>query len=131
MQHAGSSSKSAAKYIRFENGKNFCEILNACKRAPLDILESTIKSAICLSSLKEDSARQNCKGEEFNCPWMLMRLNALMLVCYLLVKLKASESAHTCNCDCSFLAMLTCVVMFYFFRGVAVVRCWGIGVGMQ
>ncbi|XXG79521.1 hypothetical protein AAC387_Pa09g0570 [Persea americana] len=61
MQHAGSSSKSAAKYIRFENGKNFCEILNACKRAPLDILESTIKSAICLSSLKEDSARQNCK----------------------------------------------------------------------
>lgn len=64
-------------YIHFENGKTFRDVLNECKRAPLDMLESTLKSALGLSSVKEVATFQNRKGEGIICILVPMRLCVL------------------------------------------------------
>ncbi|XP_010267307.1 PREDICTED: uncharacterized protein LOC104604586 [Nelumbo nucifera] len=61
-QHAGSTNKRAAQYIYLENGNSLHDVLEACKGAPLDELEATIKSAIGLSPIKASTRCQNCKG---------------------------------------------------------------------
>lgn len=113
-KHAGSLNKHPSQYIHFENGKTFREVLNECKRAPLDMLESTLHSALSLPSVKEDATSlskkkevgtsQNCKGEGITCILMTMRLCLL-----------ASE---TCNCDCTFLAMFTSVTFVIFTESI-------------
>ncbi|RWR93833.1 zinc finger protein [Cinnamomum micranthum f. kanehirae] len=60
-KHADSLNKHPSMYIHFENGKTFRDVLNECKRAPLDMLESTLKSALGLSSVKELATFQNRK----------------------------------------------------------------------
>ncbi|GKV10214.1 hypothetical protein SLEP1_g21612 [Rubroshorea leprosula] len=60
--HACKQYKRAAQYICFENGKSLLEVLRACRRRPLHMLESTIQSII--SALPEEKffSCRRCKG---------------------------------------------------------------------
>ncbi|GLT25765.1 hypothetical protein SLA2020_008740 [Shorea laevis] len=60
--HACKQYKRATQYICFENGKNLLDVLRACRRRPLHMLESTILSI--LSALPEEKffSCRRCKG---------------------------------------------------------------------
>ena len=60
--HAGSSNKRPPEYIFLENGNTLRDVLNACKVAPPEALEATIKHAIGSLSEKEPTFCMNCKG---------------------------------------------------------------------
>uniref|UniRef100_A0A5B6ZWC6 PHD-type domain-containing protein n=1 Tax=Davidia involucrata TaxID=16924 RepID=A0A5B6ZWC6_DAVIN len=60
--HAGSANKRPPEYIYLENGNTFRDVLNACKDAPMDMLEVTIQSAIGCSSRDRPTFCLNCKG---------------------------------------------------------------------
>ncbi|XP_026415120.1 uncharacterized protein LOC113310615 isoform X1 [Papaver somniferum] len=62
-RHAGSGNKRAADYIYLENGNNLRYVMNACRNAPLDTLQSTIKNAVCSSpSVNKTTICSDCKG---------------------------------------------------------------------
>ncbi|KAK8542087.1 hypothetical protein V6N13_137348 [Hibiscus sabdariffa] len=60
--HACKQYKRAAQYICFENGKSLLEVLRACRRRPLHMLETTIQNI--LSALPEQKCFtcRRCKG---------------------------------------------------------------------
>ncbi|XVE76081.1 hypothetical protein DITRI_Ditri12bG0144300 [Diplodiscus trichospermus] len=60
--HACKQYKRAAQYICFENGKSLLEVLRACRRRPLHMLEATIQNI--LSALPEQKCFtcRRCKG---------------------------------------------------------------------
>ncbi|KAA8550295.1 hypothetical protein F0562_001979 [Nyssa sinensis] len=60
--HAGSANKRPPDYIYLENGKTLRDVLNACKDAPMDMLEITIQTAIGRASRSRPTFCQNCKG---------------------------------------------------------------------
>ncbi|KAL2507477.1 Acyl-CoA N-acyltransferase with RING/FYVE/PHD-type zinc finger domain [Forsythia ovata] len=60
--HAGSANKRPPEYIYLENGKTLCDVLNACKNAPLDALEMAIQNTIGRSESKVTTFCLNCKG---------------------------------------------------------------------
>ncbi|KAF6171565.1 hypothetical protein GIB67_018089 [Kingdonia uniflora] len=60
-RHARSRNKHPAYYIHLDNGRSLCEVLNACKHAPLDMLDATIQRAI--GSLSAESANICLKCE--------------------------------------------------------------------
>ncbi|KAM7528022.1 hypothetical protein LguiB_031432 [Lonicera macranthoides] len=60
--HAGSSNKRPPEYIFLENGNTLRDVLNACKVAPPEALEVTIKHATGSLSEREPTFCMNCKG---------------------------------------------------------------------
>ncbi|CAI9761540.1 unnamed protein product [Fraxinus pennsylvanica] len=60
--HAGSANKRPPEYIYLENGNTLCDVLNACKNAPLDALELAIQNVIGQSESKVTTFCLNCKG---------------------------------------------------------------------
>ncbi|XP_077226208.1 uncharacterized protein LOC143859371 isoform X2 [Tasmannia lanceolata] len=60
-RHAGSLNKRAPEYIYLENGNTLRNVLDACKNAPLDMLEATIQSAISSLPVKKASICQSCR----------------------------------------------------------------------
>ncbi|XP_057955697.1 uncharacterized protein LOC131149343 [Malania oleifera] len=60
--HAGSSNKRPPEYIYLENGSTLRDVMNACKDASLDALETSIKNAIGCSSVLKSVVCLNCRG---------------------------------------------------------------------
>ncbi|XP_059626948.1 uncharacterized protein LOC132269709 [Cornus florida] len=60
--HASSSNKRPPEYIYLENGNTLRDVLNACKDAPMDMLEVTIQNTIGCSSGNKPTICLNCKG---------------------------------------------------------------------
>ncbi|CAL5352713.1 unnamed protein product [Camellia sinensis] len=60
--HAGSSNKRPPEYIYLENRNTLRDVLNACKDAPLESLEVTIRNMISCSSENKPISCLNCKG---------------------------------------------------------------------
>ncbi|KAL7173782.1 hypothetical protein ACSBR2_033108 [Camellia fascicularis] len=60
--HAGSSNKRPPEYIYLENRNTLRDVLNACKDAPLESLEVTIRNMIGCSSENKLISCLNCKG---------------------------------------------------------------------
>nr|XP_034909349.1 uncharacterized protein LOC118044986 isoform X3 [Populus alba] len=60
--HAIKQYRRAAQYICFENGKSLLDVLNACRAAPLDSLETTIQSAISGLPVERTFTCKRCKG---------------------------------------------------------------------
>ncbi|KAL9336733.1 hypothetical protein Peur_071221 [Populus x canadensis] len=60
--HAIKQYRRAAQYICFENGKSLLDVLNACRTAPLDSLETTIQSAISGLPVERTFTCKRCKG---------------------------------------------------------------------
>ncbi|KAJ6871143.1 hypothetical protein NC652_036724 [Populus alba x Populus x berolinensis] len=60
--HAIKQYRRAAQYICFENGKNLLDVLNACRAAPLDSLETTIQSVISGLPVERTFTCKRCKG---------------------------------------------------------------------
>ncbi|KAB5552341.1 hypothetical protein DKX38_009652 [Salix brachista] len=60
--HAIKQYRRAAQYICFENGKSLLDVLNACRTAPLDSLETTILSAISGLPVERTFTCKRCKG---------------------------------------------------------------------
>ncbi|KAF9665085.1 hypothetical protein SADUNF_Sadunf16G0085400 [Salix dunnii] len=60
--HAIKQYRRAAQYICFENGKSLLDVLNACRAAPLDSLETTIQSAISGLPVEKTFTCKRCKG---------------------------------------------------------------------
>lgn len=59
-QHAGSSKKHPPESIYLENGKTIRDVLEACKAAPLDMLDVSIKNAIRPVHQKNPLTCQKC-----------------------------------------------------------------------
>ncbi|KAF5192024.1 Increased dna methylation [Thalictrum thalictroides] len=51
-RHAGSGNRNPAYYLYLDNGNSLRDVLDACKDAPVDMLEATIQRAIKSSSVK-------------------------------------------------------------------------------
>ncbi|CAA2963860.1 increased dna methylation 1 [Olea europaea subsp. europaea] len=60
--HAGSANKRPPEYIYLDNGNTLCDVLNACKNAPLDALEMAIQNVTGQSESKVKTFCLNCKG---------------------------------------------------------------------
>ncbi|KAG6735415.1 hypothetical protein POTOM_061979 [Populus tomentosa] len=60
--HAIKQYRRAAQYICFENGKSLLDVLNTCRAAPLDSLETTIQSAISGLPVERTFTCKRCKG---------------------------------------------------------------------
>ncbi|KAA8518665.1 hypothetical protein F0562_016139 [Nyssa sinensis] len=60
--HACKTYRRAAQYICLENGKSLLQVVEACKKSPLDTLEETIQSFIGSLPVRESMICQNCKG---------------------------------------------------------------------
>ncbi|KAE8679392.1 Acyl-CoA N-acyltransferase with RING/FYVE/PHD-type zinc finger domain isoform 4 [Hibiscus syriacus] len=60
--HACKQYKRAAQYICFENGKSLLEVLSACRRRPMHILEATIQSILHALPEQKYFTCRRCKG---------------------------------------------------------------------
>ncbi|MCL7034531.1 hypothetical protein MKW94_021000, partial [Papaver nudicaule] len=90
-RHAGSGNKRAADYIYLDNGNNLRDVMNACRDAPLDTLESTIQNAVCSSpSVNKTTICIDCKGHLH--PSRIMKAAMLCTPCLELRKSQANPS---------------------------------------
>ncbi|KAI3989607.1 hypothetical protein MKX01_036216, partial [Papaver californicum] len=87
-RHAGSGNKRAADYIYLENGNNLRYVINACRNAPLDTLESTIQNAVCSSpSVNKTTICSNCKGHLHQ-----SRMNKAAMLCTQCLESRKSQA---------------------------------------
>ncbi|KAJ4979324.1 hypothetical protein NE237_010104 [Protea cynaroides] len=96
--HAGSLNKRPADYIYLENGNNLRDVMNACKNAPSDLLEATIRRACSSSPVKDAIVRQkeaticqNCKR-----PFPASCTRRSMLLCSSCVEAKECSDSPPC-----------------------------------
>ncbi|XP_077220691.1 uncharacterized protein LOC143854550 [Tasmannia lanceolata] len=90
--HAGGSNKHAPECFYLENGNTILDVLDACIKAPLDMLEVTIQSAIGSLPGKKASICQSCKGPFHSSP-----VGTPKLLCNACSDSKQSQATPACG----------------------------------
>ncbi|KAF9594157.1 hypothetical protein IFM89_028814, partial [Coptis chinensis] len=90
-QHAGSTNKKPAYYLYLDNGNSLHDVLNACKDAPLDMLEAKIQLAINSSPVKKTICL-NCKR-----PIPVLWMRKKVVLCSSCLKSNKSHTSPACK----------------------------------
>ncbi|PIA43573.1 hypothetical protein AQUCO_01900163v1 [Aquilegia coerulea] len=86
-RHAGSTNRNPSYYLYLDNGNSLRDVLDACKDAPVDMLEATIQLAIKSSSVK-NAICLSCTR-----PMPASKTRRSVVICHSCLELKKSKAS--------------------------------------